>query len=387
LSSTHPASTRTADDGPGSVTRQTLPHFRCLDGLRGAASLLVLFHHLFLVSTTSPSSQPPLITRLLAAVLGYGYLGVDVFFVLSGFLITSLLLVDRENTAYFHNFYWKRVLRILPVYLVHLAITVFTIPGSWGYVLLSLFFIQNFSRIFHVFDQAGPVWTLSIEEQFYLLWPQVIRRLRLPSLYYSAFALIIGSVLLRLLPPLFHHQFNMRYTFFRCDGLALGAVLSLQWYSPEGRTSVIRAITSTLNSNMTLTVIILLQMLVLVRFPVTTFAVQATITCVNYLVYRAVRFLVSRDDPDRRGAFGLSSPVAVYFGSISYALYMYHLSIMWALNQYLGLVPLDHSAELIVRCVIVSALSVAAASLSRYALELPAQRLRRFVLRPSLKLF
>ena len=94
---------------------------------------------------------------------------------LSGFLITSLLIKDRESAAYYHDFYWKRALRILPVYLLCLAGVLLFVPGSARFALLALLFVANFARVFHV-QPEGPFWSLAIEEQFYIFWPTLVRR-------------------------------------------------------------------------------------------------------------------------------------------------------------------------------------------------------------------
>ena len=137
-----------------------LPHFRELDGLRGLAALGVFVHHFFRVAGEHPLQSWPRFLTWAMAISSYGAHGVDVFFVLSGFLITCLLLIDRGRTDYFHNFYWKRALRILPVYLVHLTLTEVILGHAWGYIFLGLLFLVNFGGRLHV--DPGPAWTLSI---------------------------------------------------------------------------------------------------------------------------------------------------------------------------------------------------------------------------------
>jgi peptidoglycan/LPS O-acetylase OafA/YrhL len=231
---------------PPVETKRKLPHLPELDGLRGLAALGVLFHHFMQPLGDDAAVHHSAVSGAIIAASGYGAMGVDVFFVLSGFLISSLLLVDREKTSYFHNFYWKRVLRIVPVYLVHLSLVAVLAPGSLGYILLSSVFLVNFASVFHM-NGGGPTWTLSIEEQFYVLWPQAVRRLRLEFVYWLAFALIASSNLARILVPLWHGGINVQYTFYRCDGLALGAVLACQWFSPWRGSGFIRWTLDALN--------------------------------------------------------------------------------------------------------------------------------------------
>src|SRR5271154_6846259 len=155
------------------VRPRTFVHLREMDGVGGLAALMVFFHHVCF--TSIPAGAWSLPVRLLRTLSAQGSYGVDLFFVLSGFLITSLLLEARARPAYYHDFYWKRALRILPLYILCMLGVLFFVPGSRGYVILCALFISNFAWLFHV-ETAGPFWTLAIEEQFYLIWPTVVRR-------------------------------------------------------------------------------------------------------------------------------------------------------------------------------------------------------------------
>src|SRR5579862_8457813 len=159
---------------PGQMT-ETIPHSSLvkpetkgrlvrlgeLDGLRGAAALMVFFHHVCFTSI-NPNQWEGVI-RVLYSASAFGFAGVNVFFVLSGFLITKLLIEDRSAPAYYQNFYWKRALRIVPLYVICLLAVYLFIPGSAGYVLLCALFISNFAQLFHI-TSNGPFWTLAIEE-------------------------------------------------------------------------------------------------------------------------------------------------------------------------------------------------------------------------------
>src|SRR5580698_4778406 len=112
-----------------------LAHIRELDGVRGIAAIMVFFHHVCFVSINPAGWGAPV--RFLRIISIPGNSGVDLFFALSGFLITSLLIEARSKPAYYHDFYWKRVLRILPLYILCLVGVLLFIPGTRGYVLLS----------------------------------------------------------------------------------------------------------------------------------------------------------------------------------------------------------------------------------------------------------
>src|SRR5882724_3561789 len=144
-------------------------HVPALDGLRGLAILLVITHH-----------------QLIPLSLKGGFLGVDLFFVLSGFLITTLLLAEFDTTKAISlkNFYARRALRLGPALLVYLLACLIVAYHSqlleWTRELkligLALAYSTNWRMAFRwdaTLDPTSIIWSLSIEEQFYLLWPLV----------------------------------------------------------------------------------------------------------------------------------------------------------------------------------------------------------------------
>ena len=145
-------------------------HFAGLDGLRFFAILGVLFVHSPLVDMWAPHFR----------FFGRGFLGVDFFFVISGFLITTLLLreEDRKGRISLRGFYWRRALRILPLFLLLVTAVggyyalIKRSPGMaelWPFYYL---FLSNF-LVDHI-PTLAPTWSLSVEEQYYLLWPLVL---------------------------------------------------------------------------------------------------------------------------------------------------------------------------------------------------------------------
>jgi peptidoglycan/LPS O-acetylase OafA/YrhL len=138
-----------------------------LDGLRAISIVLVMLSHL--VKWKHISAAP---------LEGYGALGVHVFFVLSGYLITSLLLQEhaRTSTISLSNFYVRRAFRIFPAAFVFLAVVIglYWHEMRWTHVAAAVFYVANM-------DMARPwifghLWSLSIEEQFYLLWPFALKK-------------------------------------------------------------------------------------------------------------------------------------------------------------------------------------------------------------------
>jgi peptidoglycan/LPS O-acetylase OafA/YrhL len=169
-----------------------------------------------------------------------GWMGVDLFFVLSGLLITGILLDTKESESYFKNFYARRCLRIWPLYYSALlfmfvvvpllrpfeAHTIFEVRSSpwWAYPL----YLQNFLVPMPAAATGllGVTWSLAVEEQFYLVWPLVVRFCTAAQLCRIAIALICVSPVLRLF--LLRHQVLIySNTFCRLDGLMAGALLAL----------------------------------------------------------------------------------------------------------------------------------------------------------------
>lgn len=200
-----------------------------LDAVRGIAVLLVLVHN----TDIYPSLHLRFIVR-------NGWMGVDLFFVLSGFLITGILLDTKKSNGYFANFYARRCLRIWPLYysallfmfivvpVLHPAehINIFAARSSpwWAYPI----FLQNF--LVPVPTNAagllGVTWSLAVEEQFYLVWPLVVRLCTKAQLRRMALGVICVSPLLRFY--LQHHGVIIySNTFCRLDGLMAGALLAV----------------------------------------------------------------------------------------------------------------------------------------------------------------
>lgn len=353
-----------------------LTHIRELDGVRGLAALLVFFHHAFVA--------PGHWNRLTTATIGvaqYGNTGVDLFFILSGFLITSLLYRDRESSVYWHDFYWKRALRILPLYLV--AIGIAAVLGThWKYLLLCVFFVANFSNVFHMVA-AGPFWSLAIEEQFYLLWPMLVRRVTLQRLRSTAVVVGVAASLLRVGFAYFGHH-NYALTFLRCDGLAFGAVLACMFASEQDKRVDDRPPIQDTRRLLTWVLISGACLFVSARMFLETwerglFFAPASQTAIVLVTGALVGLVIwnrgSRWLAPLRGRF------LTFFGLISYAFYMLH-AYTFDLYDHLVSAPVTGAAGLLWRRVFaVLLLSVLFSVLSRYLVELPAMSLRRFVLR------
>jgi len=197
--------------------------------LRALAIGLVIIAHFLFLPPTQPAGRS-FLPRPLAAVLEHGWLGVDLFFVLSGFLITSILLRTKGlgRGTYFRTFYERRALRILPLYFVVLFVLVIADRGrDLPYFALCAGMAANWAGPANVSvpDMAGPFWSLAVEEQFYLFWPWLVLWLDERRLATVAIALLVAEPILRA-----YFAGNDQLTWLRADGLAMGSLVAL-WYA------------------------------------------------------------------------------------------------------------------------------------------------------------
>jgi peptidoglycan/LPS O-acetylase OafA/YrhL len=212
-----------------------------LDALRFFAFLGVFIFH------AAPRSMdfyvaaglPAWLSRLLISIFGAGAYGVDLFFALSAYLITGLLLRERAATGALdlRGFYVRRILRIWPLYLAFVAFAAVmdvAIPEQHlplryvaGFCLLSGNWVYVFYGLPASF--AIPLWTVSIEEQFYLAWPLALRRASVNTMAAIAVGLLLVANFWRVAlaiagAPLDHMEYN---TFTRLDPIALGILIAL----------------------------------------------------------------------------------------------------------------------------------------------------------------
>jgi peptidoglycan/LPS O-acetylase OafA/YrhL len=203
-------------------------HYPALDGLRGVAILLVVLYHNFDFIRQS----------------FFGWLGVDLFFVLSGFLITSILLQELDQPKFLQNFYMRRVLRIFPLYYLCLIIFLILFPLlGWFEKELSFFiehqwwlwtYLQNWLYSFHLTDDARMLthlWSLAVEEQFYLIWPFVILLVKKPVRLFWIMFFVLLLVMTARSVIWFQHisdlNYTTLYTFTRIDGICIGSMIAL----------------------------------------------------------------------------------------------------------------------------------------------------------------
>lgn len=324
-----------------------------LDGLRGLAILLVVSQHNF-------GFLP---------VFSFGWSGLDLFFVLSGYLITGRLLEKRGKPGYFRNFYRNRALRILPLYYgaliiffmaVHFLAKKEHLPElSWYAVHWKSFYLftQNWAFIIYGVPTAIYLlhfWSLAVEEQFYLVWPALVHFLESSrSRIILCLALVPVAIIIRVIIFFTHpgsgNGINTLFnTFCRMDSFAIGALLC------EIHRAKIRVPGWMVNLALALSVTAITISLFIWRnlAPANPFfgTVGTTFTAILYgcILYKSLA-------PTAVGASSapgrfFSAPILRFFGKISYGLYVIHFPILLILYTRLydwGLDRLQWSAPVL----------------------------------------
>jgi peptidoglycan/LPS O-acetylase OafA/YrhL len=287
-----------------------------LDGLRAISIGLVVFSHL--------------IGNLGIPVFEYGNLGVRIFFIISGFLITSILLAELVSTSTLNlkKFYFRRTLRIFPAYYFFLLVTfvlslngIFQIPASQ--FLIPVFYLSNY--LAPLSWELGHTWSLAVEEQFYLLFPGVmlllgINRLREVLIYVILLIPVIRLLNLMILQTHSEHiPFSFTFAFHNnMDALACGCLLAI------GRDALRK--NEIYNSFLTTRpgIAALLVLIVAVVFYSTEYLIIYAFvgtTVLNFSIVFCIDWLIS--NPESRLGRVLNSKPFVFVGVISYSIYLW----------------------------------------------------------------
>jgi len=315
-----------------------------LDGIRGIAILLVLASHAAgLLGVLPETSAGYLITNLL--VPGWG--GVDLFFVLSGFLITGILLRTKSSVHYFQSFYARRVLRIFPIYYLALTGTLVVahfFPGVRELVPLPgmgrvsyFLYLQNLPVFwqdpFMMGGLWGVYWSLAVEEQFYTVWPLLVRLLTSRAMLIIC---VVGFALelpLRLLLIQFHfgmHVGAIQFTPDRADGLFIGAAIALYMH-------IKRRTVPMLWIGIAGACGVAILLYVLVKFPneLATDGHLYTIGVTAFALLGGALVAWSQHHPKWLQRL-LSLAVLRQAGKYSYGMYVYHLFIFMGVSEVMG---------------------------------------------------
>lgn len=296
-----------------------------IDGLRAISVLGVIFYHANI--NIFPSN-----------ILPGGYLGVDVFFAISGYLITAILLRDLKykNKNFFKNFYIRRIRRILPA-LLFLLIVLFIfswislLPNDLAKlsksIVSSLFFISNYFFYFSGFEYSNYInnlnpflhsWSLSVEEQYYLFFPLFLYALyKIKNYFFIIILLFICSLSLSQYLSVNSPSFNFYFTLSRVWELFAGSILAI--YRHKKKLCQITFFKANIYSFFGL-MLILLSFILLDRVDsnpslLTTLPIIGTLLIINFSKENTITYKI------------LSRKYLTYMGLISYSLYLWHYPI------------------------------------------------------------
>jgi peptidoglycan/LPS O-acetylase OafA/YrhL len=291
------------------------PHMPELDSVRGIAILLVLFLHGMARPLNAELSHGG---DLILAISGYGGVGVNLFFVLSGFLITGILVNSRSNPDYYRRFYTRRALRILPAFYATLLLLMLGGWIGWRFFLASILFLANSANLVGVAIQYGPFWSLAVEEHFYMFWPLVVRRSSSRLLVIILAIIVAGTPPVRAITAMFANypqQFMSLYTWCNLDGIALGALLAVWLRLPSFERKQLSVIA------LPLLIVGSSSFAFLVSYPRAEAAFLGTacnLACAGLL---SSMLLMGTT----RWSFLVHNSVLKFFGFISYGLYLIHV--------------------------------------------------------------
>ncbi len=310
-----------------------------LDGLRGIAIIAVFLCH---SSILGPNQTESTIANKLLAVFDFGWSGVDLFFVLSGFLITDIILSTRKSQGWMKSFFIKRAFRILPIYFLFLFLLLilsYTImsersdfafvrehqPYFWlmGQNVLSLINMNWPPSLFY----TGHLWTLAVEWQFYMIWPFVAGRFSNKTLSTICVLVILTAVTSRIICWQLDVHISVIYTntIARMDSIAMGALVALLLRSNIEKSTL---------QKLSKAFVFIGIVFVLGTFyfygrasyyiPVMyTIGYTLLASCFAGLVFKAV---VTTERTRYRAI--LSNQVLITIGKYSYAMYIIHLPLM-----------------------------------------------------------
>jgi peptidoglycan/LPS O-acetylase OafA/YrhL len=373
----------------GAADVDTAGRIRVLDGVRGIAILLVLMLHFALYGGTAPRGGAD---RIAFSLLSTGWIGVDLFFVLSGFLITGILYRTKDERHYFRNFYMRRVLRIFPLYYATLALFAIVLPAIWlGTVELRS--VSDHATSFWLYltniriaragwapsDLLGHFWSLAVEEQFYLVWPFIVFACSRKALLRVCAGILIACPLVRIgLHSADSSLAAYVLTPARLDSLAIGGLVALIAEGRGGLERLARRAPALLGGGLAVTAGLVVARPGLPYQDAIVGTIGYSVLAVLFAALIA-RLLTAPQDGRLARTFG--SSWLRFFGRYSYALYVFHHPLLFLLPAWWSIDAFRPAGTpwLLGYCLFVVAtlpVCVGLSLLSWHAVELPFLRLK-----------
>jgi peptidoglycan/LPS O-acetylase OafA/YrhL len=334
---------------------QSIPE---LNGIRGIAVLIVVLYH----------CKEKLAGTALNSAVQWGWTGVDLFFVLSGFLITGIILEGKSDRHFFRGFYWRRLLRIWPMYLLLLGVA-FALNSSWRprasgvHWFYYLLLLQNLTLV-PLPGPLVPTWSLAIEEQYYLLWAPLARWIRSRS---AMFAVLIALVVVSPLARMSHvGMLSTTNTLFHLDGIAFGSLTAYLLYTQSLTRRSWRRVAIAVTTMGTVATVYF-------AWGGSPFLDTAFALLFTGLLLAGVAWTGESTLHARLMRFGFLT----YLGKISYGLYMTHMLVFIVIGSVDGRLARFGIAGGIAVILIRLAISTAVATALWYGFESPILKLKR----------
>lgn len=344
-----------------------LKYHKELDGVRAIAVFMVIFFHFFFKPELN---FPPLLIKF----ANFGRTGVSLFFVLSGFLITRILIATKESPGYFSNFYIRRSLRIFPLYYLYLTLIFIILPliagkpfPPFNLQVYNWIYLQDFALAFR-WEHVSPrhLWSLSVEEHFYLFWPLLIYLLTVGKIVITSVSIIVIAFVVKYL-MIEYDYIAYYFTFARIDELSMGALLAVL----EIKNKLIDK-----NANKFLLISVALAIPTVALLAIFTDLGSAIIQIVKYNLLAftflgIIAYVISIGETSWPKRFLRNKPM-VFAGKISYGLYIYHPLCIAAVCS------IFPKMNLALVFVIALGFTILVASASYYLFELNFLKLKRF---------
>ena len=340
-----------------------------IDGLRFIAILFVLIEHF---------------AKIIGGRIGAGYYGVDLFFVISGFLITYILYSSNEDTFWnsYKKFIGRRTLRIFPIfYLTVIILLIFQMSYVQQYLVFIVSYTFNYAKIYYhmPFSPIIHFWSLCVEEQFYLFWPFIVLSLRKKPKFLLAiilFIIVLGFSQMTFSIMKSMKEYNYVNLLTRMGSLGMGAFGALLYKTNKLPDNLLR------NKFVEYLFLILLVVCLVIHSRFIFFPLAC---CSLYFIMKVVHSDFSINILNTI----LTNKLMVYIGSISYGVYVYHLPLGYYLSKYifdpvwssinfqsLGWLKIIENNSWVIKFPIYSIITILVASLSSIYIEKPILKLK-----------
>lgn len=327
------------------LTTQIVPEPRvpAWDGIRGVAILLVVIFRF------SEIGYPRWMGPVGFVIYNFGWCGVDLFFVLSGFLITGILHDSKGSANYFSSFYGRRAVRIFPAYYAVLVIMFVIVPLAFPHLLdrpdlpvygspwVYLLYVSNYCFVGggDAFGSLGHTWSLAVEEQFYLIWPALVWMLSSRKMLKLCAAIIVATIALRAVLlvngvgvwPIYLMSIT------RFDELAMGGMIAILIRSRRGREMLRKSRWVAIFIPPLMAGLWLLKKRAPQLGELVEESVKFDLIAAIFAIVLGISATISQESLLNRA---LAARLLRFFGKYSYALYLYHVPVFLIIERHTG---------------------------------------------------